>query len=1068
MSASQLHQHITTLNKRATNQQVSNTDVMSAMNALQQILIPKHQSLFLPHLNVILDSLLIICDDKDVSVRHTASVVLNSSVTVILPYQKSVILSFLAERCKLAFKAHALVEMLSIEIKVTLFLTQKVARQLFMESNLLFRYCAKSSSEIVAEGFYNLAPKIRRFFVDKDQRFKLIKAFAKEKESVLSTRWAMKSAAIFAYPDLIEESVNLMSNKLEFLAAIPTNSIHDLVPLDAPLDQLIPFVERDPKRFFKILKKPPTDPRLLSAFFGCLKYAIPYGFQPKFPLSVFSNMDNAKDPSIFAQQLECFALMALRGVFKHSFIYQVFRDAIRMKNASSVSALSIVFNRYPSVQLFDEVIELPISSPTMCKSLILFLTEVDFDNLLESPRLHRLAIEKLVKISHSSYEMVQSYLVERLGKFNGGKTYPLFVKLFLDLDLFESRGFQHGITLLAELATRECWQEVTTLFLQLAEVDPILLWGDASALNVLMAAVQKLCVNCPRISIPQFFGQLPLLVLRAIIAVLNGEWEETLPNYPHYNRLLESVKKSELLKATILKQPLTSLLEIRDVAAKCAASIRKLSKVYDDKTLDLIGRKLIPWPSKNIWLLIGSSAKQLISTTGGAFSLDPQIALRAALKCKEKFTKSMVTDDIELKAFAFCNGIDVNLEITPEFVSLVDEIASPLPLKVVEILEGHWLVVFISKQLNHNVVKHFCETPFEEWEGPKEFWDRLPQFLCLMKAYNGWCPTFEPEKCDAFHQFFANRNIRSFKHKPIPDYGQIEMKEKVETSERSERLAISDYYDFEMIRGMRHSLYQTLCCSTFTELIEEAKKRMSCPEGLFASLLSFTGSDQCTSDTLSELIPFAFELSIVEQNDDQIRSLVNILNLCPFRGRAYQYFELCSKRGVTFEFPHISTDRICLESEMCRIFPVSTRMNHKIKFPIQPLSHIASHMMAKMIPQPFGVCCRYMTCPEYNQINERKLLRQIDQFGVTYFVAMTIRSWVKHHTILQVVNSSLNYASMNGTYQTQTLAKAMGVAMKANPEVIPVVHAFVLALGNTPLRKALETEFSAVSKKQTK
>ena len=1067
MSASHLNQCITILSKRAANQEVPNSEVMSSMNSLQQILIPKHQSLFLPHLNSILDALLIICDDKDVSVRHTASVVLNSSVTVILPYQKSVILSFLAERCKLAFKAHALVEMLSIETKVTLFLTQKVARQLFSESSLLFRYCAKSSSEIVAEGMFNLAPKIRRFFVDRGQRLKLIKAFAKKKESVLSERWAIKSAAIFADPDLVDECVDLMSNKLEFLAAVPTNVVPKTLPKDAPLDQLIPFVERDPRRFFKVLKKPPSDPRSLSAFFSCLKYAIPYGYEPKFPLSVFSSMDNAGDPTIFSQQIECFAMIALRGVFKHSFIYQVFRDAIRMKNASCVASLSIVFNRYPSVQLFEEVMQIPTSSPTMCKSLILFFTEVDFDSLLESSRLLKMAIEKLVAISHSSHEMVQNYLLERLGKFNGGKTYPLFVKLFLDLDLFEPRAFHHGITLLAELATLECREEVTTLFLQLSEMDQNLLWGDASSLNVLMAAVQKLCVNCPRIVIPQFFAQLPLLVLRAIIAVLSGEWDEVLPKYPHYNQLLDSVKKSELLKSVILKQPLTSLLEIRDIAASCAASIRRLSKIYDDKTLDLIGRKLIPWPSKSVWLLITSSAKQLISTTGGALSLDPQIALAAALKCKEKFTQSMISDDIELKAFALCNNMDVEFDLSPELVEIVDRISSPLPSKIADILEGHWLVVFISKQLNHTVVQHFCEKPYEEWEGPREFWARLPVFLFLMKRHNGWCPQFDPEKCDSFHQFFANRHIRAFKHEPVADYGEIEMKVS-KPEPKSERMEVSDYYDAEMIRGMRNGLYKTLCCSTFCELMEASTKPLTCPAGLFSSLISFTRSENCTVDTLGELLMFALEISVVEKNDDQIKMLQNTLNMAPFRGYAYQYFEQCESRGVTFEFPYISIDRVCLESEMCRIFPVCTRLNRKVKFPVQPISHFAMNMMANMIPQPFGICCRYLTCPEYNPINEGKLLRQIDQFGVTRFVAMTISNWVKDHKLLQVVNASLNYAASNGTYYTQMLAQAMGKAMRADKSVIPVVEAFVLALENTPLRKALETEFRATGKKQPK
>jgi hypothetical protein len=123
MTVQDVENAVAVLRRRGMNTGPGVSEVMNAMTSLQRILIPKHQSLFLAALPSILDSLLAVCDDKDVSIRHTAGVVLSSSSSVILPFQKSIILSFLAARGKKAFRPHALIAILEMQVKVTIFLT---------------------------------------------------------------------------------------------------------------------------------------------------------------------------------------------------------------------------------------------------------------------------------------------------------------------------------------------------------------------------------------------------------------------------------------------------------------------------------------------------------------------------------------------------------------------------------------------------------------------------------------------------------------------------------------------------------------------------------------------------------------------------------------------------------------------------------------------------------------------------------------------------------------------------------------------------------------------------------
>ncbi|OHS98430.1 hypothetical protein TRFO_35171 [Tritrichomonas foetus] len=1064
LSSAQMQHNLSVMSQRISNHKTNTADVMNAMNSIQKFLIPKHQTAYLPYLERIFEFLLLLCDDSDVSVRHTASVVLSSSVSVILPFQKSMILNFIANHCNKAFQPHALISMLDLELQVTLFLTQKVALQLFSESASLFNYCAKSSSEIVSEGLNMLAPRIRQFFVEKEKRVKLISNLAKPKDSVLATNWSIKTAAIFAYPDLIKVSLKFFSNPFNFLAAIQTDQLPNISFDSATLEELAPFVENDPPHFFNRLSTPPTNLRELSAYFSCLKSSIPYNLN--FPVDILTDPRYKSDPVLFSLQLECFALMSLKGTFEHSKIFEVFRDAIFRKTACSVSALSIVFNCYPSVQLFEMAIRLPTSSPSMCKSLILFLTEIEFTRLIDSHKNLQKAIDKLTIISHSVHEMVHNTLIDRAPMFNCGKTYGLFQKIYSELDYFDPVGFRNSLTLLSILTKNECVSEINSLFINLREVDPSILYGDAVSLTFFLTVIRKICKNCKKIHIPTFINNLPLLVLRAIIALLNGEWSEHHPTNNHFNKLLEKTKANTLLVSVLSKQPLISLLEIRDKASACISAIRLHCRACDEKTLDLLGKKLISWPSKYNWLLISNSAKTLMTTTGGILSLDSKIALSSAIKNPEKFNPSMINGMTSLTAFAICNGFDVDFKLSVELVKAIDKIATDLPEKFVKKVRGSWLIVYFKNHLKHELVTEFKQKPYENWSGPKQFWNMLPTFLLRLHIDDPqWVCEFDRKKCDEFHIFFALRNIRYFSHEAFADYGEIDLQTKEDVKKKQIKLKPMAYYEPETLRGMRCLLYSSLHCKTFEKLCL-LKRSVKNGSLIIKSVIEFLSSEDCGTDCFADAILLCAELSIAEQSE--IDPLISpFLKLAPFRGFNFLYSQLmATKNSTTFAVPQINTINLLLESELKHIISILIKIGQPSLITLRPMSHINSYEVAKSIDQPFFTCSRYSIAPKYSESNENSLKKHIEKYGISIFAIDCIEKWINENEILQLINFVLNYVSAHGAYYTQKLAHVMGLAMSMHKNILPVVEAFVIVLVDSPFKKALEAEFKTAKTKK--
>lgn len=1146
LSNAQMQNNLLIMGQRISNNKTNSVDVMNSMNTIQKFLVEKYQSTYLPFLDRIFELLLRLCDDPDVSVRHTASVVLSSTVTLILPFQKSMILKFISDHCNKSFQPHALISMLDLELKVTLFLTHKVALQLFSESATLFNFCARSSSEIVAEGFNNLATQIRQFFPEREKRLKLISILAKPKDSILSTRWSIKTAAIFAQPDLIEESLKFFKNPFSFLASCPFDTLPNVDFSHASLEEILPFIELQPNFFFDRLSNPPENPRELSAYFSCLKATISYGVQ--FPIEILTNSKFKGDPILYSLQLECFALTALRDNFEHSLIFDVFKDAILSKSSSSVSALSIVFNVYPSVQLFEIAIGLPITSPAMCKSLIIFLTEIDFTSLHEdSMVMLNKAIEKLTAISHSSYEMVQSAMIERAPYFNCGLTYPLFKKISSEINYFDPAGFRNSLTILSVLTNEDCGSEISLLFSNLLEVDPIVLYGDANSLKTFLTMIRRICLRTKNVAfdVPEFIFDLPLLALRIIIAILNDDWNETAQPSNHiqnsqYNELLEKAKSNDRLVSILSKQSLITLLEIRDCAAACVSavkaklSLKSKSIKWDEKTIDLLGKKLIAWPSKRTWLLITNSAKSFTTTTAGVLSVDPKIALSAALKNPEKFNVSNINGNPGLTAFAICNDFDIDFEqmkLTPELIESMDSIATTLPTVFVKKLQDpvyQWLVVYIQHHIQHEIVSEFKQKPFEEWNGPIKFWKRLPFFLNLLhKNDNKWVCQYEPDKCDEFHKFFALRNIRYFSNPGFANYVEIDFNSNIQQTDNNKKdkkekenknknkdkspnkneinlkkkdlfyiingqkvkLEVSDFYEPEMLRGMRCILYSMLHYNSFEQLCSARKLIRNC-NSIVQSVIKFLFTEDCGIECFSDALLLCLEFSVAEQADiDPV--LIPFLKFCPFRGYNALFFSQYLVNRATsklspspssllaVQIPQVPnfSSQIFLESEMKKMLPIFIKLGKISEInnsgnKMRPLSHITSYEFVKYTDQKFYSLVRYNVIPQISNENINSLKKHIDRYGISLYAIKCLKKWINEsgnenfqNEIVQLINFVLNYIASYGTYFTAKIDSLMIDAMRLNQNVLPVVEAFVLVLPDTPFKKGLEAGLNAAKQK---
>jgi hypothetical protein len=252
-----------------------------------------------------------------------------------------------------------------------------------------------------------------------------------------------------------------------------------------------------------------------------------------------------------------------------------------------------------------------------------------------------------------------------------------------------------------------------------------------------------------------------------------------------------------------------------------------------------------------------------------------------------------------------------------------------------------------------------------------------------------------------------------------------------------------------------------LNCHTFTALLG-SRKQLPVTRDLLESILAFLGSEDCQNDTYFDALMLAVELSLV--NASGLAALEPFLKGAPFRGIGAQLSEwLVPNVNPLDRFP---LSNICLESEMNRTIEIYARMGHQIMFPVKALSPLSLDLVASLIARSFVICFRYNVAPPYSEDAEQKLTKQIPRFGVSPFLLTVLEKWVADRDIIGPLNAVLAYAANNGTYYVNRLATLMGNAMMLHKSVLPVVEAFVLALDDTPLKKALQRRFRAAVQRQ--
>lgn len=1058
------------LKNRTVDTKFDKIKVIIAMNNLQNLLIPKHQNIYVSYLIKILDYFLLLCDDPDVSIRHSASVIIENTVKLILPFQKSLILSFIVKWSKSYIKQHGLIILINLELKMSLFLTLKTVYDLFDESIDLYYRCAESSSEIVTEGIYKLAKNIRRFLVNPVERLELIRKLSKTKESSLSTKWSIKAAAIFAYPDLIDQAKILFANNMVFLSSIPNFSLTKEIVDNSSFEELVPFIEKQPEYFLDFLKEPPNQPLQLSSYFSCLRYVIPYDFKQYFPDDFLTKKSYCNDHTIYALQLECFSLFCLKKNLDKSIVFNVFLDAISNRNPAAVMGLSLIINKYPFIQLINLVLKIPISSPSMCKSIIFFLTEIDFSQIQNSNQLLDCSIKKLIEISNSQQSIVQTTLLNRLPLFNCGKTYKLFQQLFTDFDLFDPFGFRKSLCLIAELATKECINEINLLFIYLSEVDQSLLWGDFISLTIFLDSLTKICQKITDLTVPFYFVQIPMMILRGIVSHLTGDYSEGINS--HFNHLQKLLKSNTLLDSILSKQSPISLLEIRDKAAECANIISK--KHFDNKTIDIIAKKLLPWPSKSIWKLINSSAKPLSNTTSGILSIDPEIALASAIASPSSFNISQI-NSLELTAFAVYKNYDIDFELSIDFVKLMDKLSYDFPEKFIDKIKGTWFVILLLNHLDHFIVKEFCKVKFNEWNGPKEFWNLLPEFLYEINKFNGFKLDLDEENCDSFHNFFANKYIKYFNHKPFINYDKsnydeinIELKPKKKTNTNISILFKPlEYYDIESLRLIRRVLYKINKCHTFSEFLKCKKKKLKENNELLQSILNYLDSNECENDAFQDGILLSIELYLSQKFSVDISKLLFFFTIPPFRGKGAQLYYYCTKNKINMvNFPKITPEEVFFEREYIKMKPISMKRQLNVEFPIMKHSDFSS--LYEIKERTFANCYKTNILPFFSEENEFELRKHFEKYGISYYSLAILEKWSKKNDITHTINLLLNYVTKNGTFYASWICSLIHDYLLLHDELIPVIEAFIYVIDDSQFKLNLENQFKDALEKRKK
>lgn len=1025
-----LKQTLIKIKSRIDDKTVPPTEVLTELNSLQRFINPKNLDTYLPMLNTILDILFAIRDDKDVSIRHISSVILDSSVQVVLPFQKSPILQYISMHASDNYSPHALVSMIELSLKVALFLTHSVILDLFAELTHLLEVCSEHSSEIVAENFNRMAPQIRQFVESKEVRLNLIRLLGQPKDSVLSARWGIKTAAIFAYPDLIEDALPYIPQKMYFLANMPKIQIKD-IPIGATFEEILPFVEQNPNQFTEMLQTPPTDHSQIAPYLLCLKNALPYGFKPSFDLSILTNI--SREPNISALQYECIAL----GVLSESFsvdLKEIFTETI----PSIISAYTICFNKFPSLDFLEAVLVLDTESPVTAKSVVGFLCEVDFTKF---PTHVRRSADKIALIANSGHEMVQKQLCEKCPHFNNGDVYPLYQRFLGNADFFDANSFKNICAILSSMSCPRVDDLTNSFFSILTEIDGDVIWGDVGSLEAFLVSLKRFCMHSRLIRIPQYIASLPELVLYAIACFVCAQPPHFLTRIAN-NFLSQNGHK---IASILSKQPQSNLLSLRDIAAAAAGAL-KSQVVMDLNSFDALGRKLIPWPSANTWLLLSSSAKAHVETTSGILSADPKIVFAAAQIAPEKLPKVNKNSLPDLIVLAIERGDDIDFEVDVPLIKAADR-RKVFPQIIADKITNSWMAIAIKKHFELDCVKELVKKPFRDWEGPPAFWQMVPYFVARLITrgvkidFSGDLP--------AAQKFTIAKNVRIFRKVVKPSFitGLTVKKQEPEEYDVSLDEEVQ-YVSPEILRALRMKIYQTAKVEKFTDLLKAQK--ISVSPAIIAMAHNELSRD--ASDCAYDLLMLNIELAAaVEDCPKTDASLV-----CQMSSFSKYWIEmLINKVPWAPNRPQEmdTTERIFTETELFAIAKYAGLRNVSTIY--SPITTEYQSLFTSYFTK-FRRCIRHNKSPSFSFENEQRMVQFVAFNGVSRFAIKTIKEWIsagnKPFSLTRFISGS---CLSEGTYFPIEFIDMIKVAVK-DKEIKLQILANVQIAPDSTLKKIIE------------
>jgi len=1009
-------------------QSVSNHSLIQALNSIQRNISFPKISEFNFYMNGIFDNLLYLCDEKDVSVRHSASTVFKSIVSFVLPFSKSFILQFISDRCSKEFKPHALVCMVEISLNVTLYLTFKTANELFILLTPLLKFCALSSSEIVSEGFFRISTKIRCFYCDIDMRLSLIKDLSTTKESVLSNRWSIRSAAIFAHPDLVERCISFFNPPFLFLSSLPIVQVPDSL-IGIQYDELLPFVEEYPSRFMHLFESPPDNIRYLSSFLSCLKEIIPHGYSSSNLMSIISQISS--DPVIQQNQLECISILNICGNNINPYF------GIKELNYITESALSLSFNMNPSFEVVDTVLESNIDSPLIGKSVVHFLCSIDYRGCMRKYK--NPSIKKIIQISKFKYPIIQDSLIDCLPKFCGGEYQDLFISLLTSIDPCDSLGFKNSFTLLALLSSDKVIDSVNALMSIISEIDPTLYSTDLLSLQSFFDNISVLCRNCSRIRIPNIIASFSLSTLAIIVSILRNDFNST-SKHLHLSQLYSEINSPELefLRQLLERQPLISILELRNSLCLSIYDQKSRNSVYDDYILDYFAKKMISWPSSSIWKLISFSSKSLLMTTAGILSIDPEI-VAASINISNDMNSIPLMESDTIKALDMIYNSNYEVSLTLGITISIDKLVNSLPNELSSILENQWYIVGMKNNLDSIPVLQFIKKPYHLWNGPHKFWKMLPDFLIQLYRYHSWRPFFEEELCDSYHKFFAKTHLCLFDHRNIilPTSFSVSLKTVYNQSTEDDD---SDYLDTEIIRNKRKQLYVDLNCTSFYEICRREKTSDYC--SMIQKLINIISDINC-SESFYDALLYCVELCILTKNQSVFSSIIPFLYNVTFRSYGLHILSTTSYHKLQSpQLAMILNNQILLEHEAKVLSVYFSKINMKPPIELRILTQISlseSHIQSEDIL----VYLKYSIIPPYSYKHETSLSCFVRNNGVSNYSLRVLSVWIKSNSPYSLIKSILELSSL-GSYFLCPLSTVLRKPYIENREIFLIIESHFL------------------------